>query len=237
VALIKQSDLLPHHREEIMWRTGTSKALMEPETAWKRMKIIEPLFVEGRMERLASEDTRTAESICYARCLSPFGNDRYFCFKESIYLLSPTRTVVLCESIEKADVVIPEKCVEGRLKTGFLVDKCGYECKVVYSSWVDLKGSIPSFLANMVAGDRAFVHANLLQHVKSTVEAVRTERQAEAEEVAKKEELNGLENKPGKWVMRMMNEYTKIVKKGTENQNGIAGSKPAREFTREERGG
>lgn len=53
VALIKQSDLLPHHREEIMWRTGTSKALMDPETAWKRMKII-----EKELEKLISEKVK-----------------------------------------------------------------------------------------------------------------------------------------------------------------------------------
>lgn len=53
VALIKQSDLLPHHREEIMWRTGTSKALMEPETAWKRMKII-----EKELEKLINEKVK-----------------------------------------------------------------------------------------------------------------------------------------------------------------------------------
>ena len=53
VALIKQSDLLPHHREEIMWRTGTSKALMDPETAWKRMKII-----EKELEKLINEKVK-----------------------------------------------------------------------------------------------------------------------------------------------------------------------------------
>ena len=40
-ALIRTINLLPHQREEIMWRTGTSKEQMLPETAWKRMKLIE----------------------------------------------------------------------------------------------------------------------------------------------------------------------------------------------------
>ena len=35
LALLAQSDLLPHQREEVMWRTGTSKESMQPETAWK----------------------------------------------------------------------------------------------------------------------------------------------------------------------------------------------------------
>lgn len=41
VALVQTIDLLPHQRDEIMWRTGTSKEHMQPETAWKRMKLIE----------------------------------------------------------------------------------------------------------------------------------------------------------------------------------------------------
>jgi hypothetical protein len=41
IALAETTSLLPHQREEIMWRTGTSKEPMQPDTAWKRMKLIE----------------------------------------------------------------------------------------------------------------------------------------------------------------------------------------------------
>ena len=40
-ALVDSTELLSHQKEEIMWRTGTSKEPMAPETAWKRMKLIE----------------------------------------------------------------------------------------------------------------------------------------------------------------------------------------------------
>lgn len=41
-ALLKQSELLPHQREEVLWRTGTSKEPLEADLAWKRMKMITP---------------------------------------------------------------------------------------------------------------------------------------------------------------------------------------------------
>lgn len=41
-ALLKQSPLLPHQREEVLWRTGTSKEPLEADLAWKRMKMITP---------------------------------------------------------------------------------------------------------------------------------------------------------------------------------------------------
>jgi len=41
MALVEGAGFLPHQREEIMWRTGTSREPMQPETAWKRMKLIE----------------------------------------------------------------------------------------------------------------------------------------------------------------------------------------------------
>lgn len=50
IALVKQSELLPHQREEVLWRTGTSKALLDADTAWKRMKIS-----EKELEKLINE--------------------------------------------------------------------------------------------------------------------------------------------------------------------------------------
>ena len=58
-ALVEATEMLPHQKEEIMWRTGTSKEPMQPDTAWKRMKLIEkeikalaekikPLWVEDK---------------------------------------------------------------------------------------------------------------------------------------------------------------------------------------------
>lgn len=84
VALIKQSELLPHQREGVLWRTGTSRALMDPETAWKRMKIIEkeldklvqkvkPYYKEGQaheelckefIQKLYEEQTGQTDKKC-----------------------------------------------------------------------------------------------------------------------------------------------------------------------------
>jgi hypothetical protein len=41
LAIMEATDIRAHQKEEIMWRTGTSKEAMQPETAWKRMKLIE----------------------------------------------------------------------------------------------------------------------------------------------------------------------------------------------------
>jgi hypothetical protein len=41
-ALVEELDCLPSpHREEVLWRTASSKEPMLAETAWKRMKMIE----------------------------------------------------------------------------------------------------------------------------------------------------------------------------------------------------
>jgi hypothetical protein len=41
-ALIESLDfLLDHHKDEILWRTATSKEQLQPDFAWKRMKLIE----------------------------------------------------------------------------------------------------------------------------------------------------------------------------------------------------
>lgn len=32
--------ILPHHKAEILWRTGTSKEPMNADTAWKRRKLL-----------------------------------------------------------------------------------------------------------------------------------------------------------------------------------------------------
>jgi hypothetical protein len=41
-ALIDSLDfLLEHHKAEILWRTATSKEQLQPDFAWKRMKLIE----------------------------------------------------------------------------------------------------------------------------------------------------------------------------------------------------
>jgi len=40
-ALLEATDFLPHHQIEIMWRTGTSKETLTPETAWKRVRLVE----------------------------------------------------------------------------------------------------------------------------------------------------------------------------------------------------
>jgi hypothetical protein len=62
LALVDAIGLLPHQKGEIMWRTGTSREPMQPETAWKRMKLIEkevekikerikPFVAEGRSQK------------------------------------------------------------------------------------------------------------------------------------------------------------------------------------------
>ena len=33
--------LFPHQKEEILWRTATSKESLQPEVSWKRVKLIE----------------------------------------------------------------------------------------------------------------------------------------------------------------------------------------------------
>jgi hypothetical protein len=49
-ALIESLDFLfDHHKEEILWRTATSKEQLQPDFAWKRMKLI-----EKEMESIAS---------------------------------------------------------------------------------------------------------------------------------------------------------------------------------------
>lgn len=40
-AVLETTDLQPQQRAEIMWRTGTSKEPLGPETAWKRCKTID----------------------------------------------------------------------------------------------------------------------------------------------------------------------------------------------------
>lgn len=40
-ALLETTDLQPHERAEVFWRTGTSKEPLGPETAWKRSKMID----------------------------------------------------------------------------------------------------------------------------------------------------------------------------------------------------
>eukprot|EP00980_Cylindrotheca_fusiformis_P012898 scaffold3211_cov120-Cylindrotheca_fusiformis.AAC.6 len=66
VALVKQSDLLPHQREEVLWRTGTSKALLDSDTAWKRLKVS-----EKELDKLVNEKVKpiykigqTHEELC-----------------------------------------------------------------------------------------------------------------------------------------------------------------------------
>ena len=40
-AVLETTDLQSHERNEVLWRTGTSKEPLGAETAWKRCKIIE----------------------------------------------------------------------------------------------------------------------------------------------------------------------------------------------------
>jgi len=59
VALLKQSDLLPHQREEVLWRTGSSKEPMNAETAWKRFKLVQKeidVLIKEKISPLFSED-------------------------------------------------------------------------------------------------------------------------------------------------------------------------------------
>lgn len=51
VALVDSLDFLfPHQKEEILWRTATSKEALKPDIAWKRAKLI-----EKELERLREE--------------------------------------------------------------------------------------------------------------------------------------------------------------------------------------
>ena len=43
--ILDATDLLPHQKEEIMWRTGTSKQPLGHETAWKRAKMTDKELV------------------------------------------------------------------------------------------------------------------------------------------------------------------------------------------------
>ena len=65
MALVDAIDLLPHQKDEIMWRTGTSKEPMQPETAWKRMKLIEKEIekIQEKIRPLVSEE-RTHKETC-----------------------------------------------------------------------------------------------------------------------------------------------------------------------------
>ena len=40
-ALLEATGLTPQQQLEVMWRTGTSKEALNPETAWKRFKLVE----------------------------------------------------------------------------------------------------------------------------------------------------------------------------------------------------
>lgn len=79
MALAEASSLLPHQKEEVMWRTGTSKEPMQPDTAWKRMKLIDkevrqiiekikPLCREGKSHE---ETYREFIQIQYVSSFSP----------------------------------------------------------------------------------------------------------------------------------------------------------------------
>eukprot|EP00538_Stauroneis_constricta_P009014 CAMPEP_0119550724 /NCGR_PEP_ID=MMETSP1352-20130426/4187_1 /TAXON_ID=265584 /ORGANISM="Stauroneis constricta, Strain CCMP1120" /LENGTH=381 /DNA_ID=CAMNT_0007596669 /DNA_START=97 /DNA_END=1242 /DNA_ORIENTATION=- len=68
LALLESTDfILPRHKEEILWRTGTSKETMSADIAWKRMKSI-----DKELEKLAekilpfSDGTKTHEETCSA---------------------------------------------------------------------------------------------------------------------------------------------------------------------------
>lgn len=64
-ALVEMIDFfLPHHKEEVMWRTGTSKEAMTADVAWKRMKLIEKELesVRYKIEPLWSSD-KTHEMV------------------------------------------------------------------------------------------------------------------------------------------------------------------------------
>lgn len=51
IALLDSLDFLfPHQKEEIFWRTATSKEVLKPDIAWKRVKL-----VEKELARLAQE--------------------------------------------------------------------------------------------------------------------------------------------------------------------------------------
>lgn len=40
-ALLEATNLSPQQRAEVMWRTATSKESLNPQTAWKRVKLID----------------------------------------------------------------------------------------------------------------------------------------------------------------------------------------------------
>lgn len=79
-ALVDATGFMPHQRQEIMWRTGTSKEAMNAETAWKRLKLIEkeieklqekikPLCEDGRghdeiMNSFVQQQFVSANSSC-----------------------------------------------------------------------------------------------------------------------------------------------------------------------------
>jgi hypothetical protein len=62
--LLNAADLMPHQRDEIFWRTGTSKELLNPDTMWRRcrnvIKEVEKLAQD--MEDFAKEHDREDQS-------------------------------------------------------------------------------------------------------------------------------------------------------------------------------
>lgn len=62
--LIQSTDLLNHEKEEVMWRTGTSKEPMQPDTSWKRAKMIDKEIksIIAKMQPLL--EGRTHEEAC-----------------------------------------------------------------------------------------------------------------------------------------------------------------------------
>ena len=65
VALVEATELLPHQKEEILWRTGTSKDPLQADNAWKRMKLIEKEMekIRGKIRDLCATGLSHDEAI------------------------------------------------------------------------------------------------------------------------------------------------------------------------------
>lgn len=60
-----RNSLLPHQREEVLWRTGTSKQTLGTDTAWKRTKMVEKELssIADRMRPFHANSRTTSEAV------------------------------------------------------------------------------------------------------------------------------------------------------------------------------
>ena len=88
-ALLEATGFSPQQQTEIMWRTGTSREVLNPDSAWKRAKLVEkelekirdkvkPLCVDGKTHNEIIDEYIQQQYVSERGCLSsnllPWGN-------------------------------------------------------------------------------------------------------------------------------------------------------------------